>query len=48
MQLNDDIILLKTEEVDEEFEIREPPPGTSENQFENSKDSPFLASMLSG
>jgi len=37
-----------SEEVDEEFEIREPPPATGENLFENSKDSPFLASMLSG
>jgi len=36
------------EEIDEEFAIREPPPGTGENPFENSKDSAFLASMLSG
>merc|ERR1712071_499645 len=39
------------EEVDEEFEIREPPLLSGiggENLFENSKDSPFLASMITG
>merc|ERR1712071_682752 len=42
---------INAEEVDEEFEIREPPLLSGiggENLFENSKDSPFLASMITG
>lgn len=32
------IILFNTEKIDKDYEIREPLRGTSENQFQNSKD----------